>query len=60
MRPMRLDMRGFAAFRTFLRLFRPRYHLHGHTHVYDARTVTQTRVGATTVINVYGARAIDL
>ncbi len=36
------------------------HHLHGHTHVYDARTVTQTRVGATTVINVYGARAIDL
>ena len=43
-----------------LRWFRPRYHLHGHTHVYDARTVTQTQVGATTVINVYGARAIDL
>jgi uncharacterized protein len=52
--------RGFAALRTFLRWFRPRYHLHGHTHVYDARTVTQTQVGATTVVNVYGARIIEL
>jgi Icc-related predicted phosphoesterase len=51
---------GFAAFRTFLRWFRPRYHLHGHTHVYDRRTVTQTRFGPTTVVNAYGARTIDL
>jgi len=52
--------RGFAALRTFLNWFRPRYHLHGHTHIYDARTVTQTQVGATTVVNVYGARTIEL
>jgi len=52
--------RGFAALRTFLNWFRPRYHLHGHTHVYDARTVTRTQVGATTVVNVYGARTIEL
>ena len=52
--------RGFAAVRTFLRWFRPRYHVHGHTHVYDSRTVTQTQFGATTVVNVYGARTIDL
>jgi Icc-related predicted phosphoesterase len=51
---------GFAAFRTFLRWFRPRYHLHGHMHVYDSRTVTQTQFGATTVLNVYGARTIEL
>ena len=52
--------RGFAAFRTFLRWFRPRYHLHGHTHIYDARTITETRFGATTVVNAYGAKAIEL
>jgi Icc-related predicted phosphoesterase len=51
---------GFAAFRTFLRLFAPRYHLHGHTHVYDSRTVTESRFGRTTVVNAYGARTIDL
>jgi uncharacterized protein len=51
---------GFAAFRTFLRWFRPRYQLHGHTHIYDARTVSQTQFGSTTVVNVYGAKTIDL
>jgi Icc-related predicted phosphoesterase len=51
---------GFVAFRTFLRWFRPRYHLHGHTHVYDARTVTETRFGDTTVVNAYGAKTIEL
>ena len=52
--------RGFAAFRTFLRWFRPRYHLHGHTHVFDTRMVTQTQFGPTTVVNAYGARTIEL
>jgi Icc-related predicted phosphoesterase len=51
---------GFVAFRTFLRWFHPRYHLHGHTHVYDARTVTETRLGDTTVVNAYGAKTIEL
>ena len=52
--------RGFAAFRTFLRWFRPRYHVHGHTHVFDTRMVTQTQFGPTTVVNAYGARTIEL
>jgi Icc-related predicted phosphoesterase len=52
--------RGFAAFRTFLRIFRPRYHLHGHTHVYDPRTVTRTRYLDTIVVNAFGAREVDL
>ena len=51
---------GFVALRTFLRWFRPRYHVHGHTHVYDSRTVTQTQFGSTTVVNAYGARTIEL
>src|ERR671934_2930940 len=48
--------RGFGALRTFLRLFQPRYHLHGHTHIYDQRTPTTTTFGRTTVMNAYGAR----
>ena len=51
---------GFAALRTFLQWFRPRYHVHGHTHVFDSREVTQTQFGSTTVVNAYGARTIDL
>jgi len=52
--------RGFGALRTFLRLFQPRYHLHGHTHVYDRRTQTTTQFGRTTVMNAYGARTVDI
>lgn len=52
--------RGFVAFRTFLRLFQPRYHLHGHSHVYDARTVITTQFGGTTVMNAFGARTIEV
>ena len=55
-----LAHRGFGALRWFLRVFRPRYHLHGHSHVYDRRTTTRTRYHDTTVINVYGAREIEL
>lgn len=52
--------RGFRALRLFLRLFRPRVHLHGHTHVYDARTVTRTSFRGTDVVNAYGARSVEL
>lgn len=52
--------RGFGALRWFLRTFRPRYHIHGHTHVYDKRTVTRTRYHDTIVLNAYGAREVDL
>ncbi len=51
---------GFAAFRWFLRIFRPRYHLHGHSHVYDRRTVMRTRFHDTLVVNAYGAHRIEL
>jgi Icc-related predicted phosphoesterase len=51
---------GFAPFNRFIARFRPRYLLHGHSHLYRRDTVTRTQVGATTVINVYPYRVIDL
>ena len=51
---------GFTAFRWFLRAFRPRYHLHGHSHVYDQRTVTRTQFHDTLVVNAYGAQQIEI
>jgi Icc-related predicted phosphoesterase len=51
---------GFTAFRWLLETFRPRYHLHGHAHVFDRRTPTQTTLGATQVINVYPYRELVL
>ena len=49
---------GFAVFRWFLRTFRPRYHLHGHIHVYDNRTPTSTRYHDTLVLNAYRYREL--
>lgn len=51
---------GFACFRTFLHHFRPRYHLHGHIHLYDRLAPTRTRFEATTVINAYGFRELPI
>ncbi len=44
---------GFKSFRWFMRVFRPRYLLHGHIHLYDQREPRLTRYFATDVINVY-------
>ncbi|MBV9602019.1 MAG: metallophosphoesterase [Chloroflexi bacterium] len=51
---------GFDAFNWLIRSFKPRYHLHGHVHLYDRRAPTVTRVGETDVINVYPFRELAL
>ena len=52
--------RGFRALRTFLRWFKPAVHLHGHIHIYDRNEIVETPFLATTVINVYPYRQIEL
>ncbi|MEZ4518233.1 MAG: metallophosphoesterase [Chloroflexota bacterium] len=44
---------GFKVFLSFLRMFKPRYHLHGHIHLYRTDTPRVTQFEETTVINVY-------
>ncbi|HWU40542.1 MAG TPA: metallophosphoesterase [Candidatus Acidoferrum sp.] len=51
---------GFEAFNRFIAHFRPRYLLHGHSHVYRRCDITTTQVGPTTVINVYPYRVIEV
>lgn len=52
---------GFSAFRDFIQTFKPRYFLHGHIAVYKGNIVSSvTKVGPTTVINVYPYRIIDI
>jgi len=51
---------GFLAFRSFLSRFRPRYHLHGHIHVYDRQAITRTRFADTIVQNAYGYRELQI
>jgi Icc-related predicted phosphoesterase len=49
-----LPHQGIKSFRWLLDTFRPRYHFHGHIHVYRQYETTITQYKATTVINTYG------
>jgi Icc-related predicted phosphoesterase len=52
---------GFSAFRDFIQTFKPHYFLHGHTMVYKSNLVSPvTKVGTTTIINVYPYRIIEI
>lgn len=55
-----LAHRGFAAYRTFVRLFKPRYLLHGHIHLYDRNEPWQATLGETRVINVFPYQKLEL
>lgn len=52
--------RGARAFRWLLSVFRPTYHIHGHTHLYRLDSVTETVFRQTRVVNSYGYRVIEL
>ncbi len=52
--------RGFVCFRWFMRLFHPRYLIHGHKHVYRHDEQTVTQFYDTTVINTYPYAVLDL
>ena len=52
---------GLRAINMLMRLFKPRYVLHGHTYFYQRNLVTpHTKVGETTVINIFPYHLIDL
>ncbi|MFO7536612.1 MAG: metallophosphoesterase [Chloroflexota bacterium] len=50
---------GFKIFLNFLRLFKPRYLLHGHIHIYRQDAIRQTRYYDTNILNVFPARVIE-
>jgi Icc-related predicted phosphoesterase len=51
---------GFEAFNRFIARYRPRYLLHGHSHIYMRGTLTTTQMGPTTIVNVYPYRVIEV
>ena len=51
--------RGFEAFLWFMRVFKPRYLIHGHIHLYDYSEVRSTEYKKTRVINAYSHYIID-
>ena len=51
---------GFRAFLKFIDWFHPDYLLHGHIHIYDSRTATQTARGHTLVVNTYSYKILEI
>jgi hypothetical protein len=52
--------RGFKALLWFMRVFKPRYLVHGHIHLYSGETARTTHYGRTTVVNAYDHAVIEL
>jgi calcineurin-like phosphoesterase family protein len=52
--------RGFRSFLWFMRIFKPKYLIHGHIHLYDMNDVRVSRYEGTTVINAFGHFMLDL
>ena len=55
-----LPHQGFKAFLTLIRLYRPRYLIHGHVDVYDRRDVTWTDYLGTQVVNIDPVRLLEI
>lgn len=51
---------GFKVFLTLMRMFRPRYLLHGHIHLYRTDTVRESQFEETKILNVYPYRLLTI
>jgi Icc-related predicted phosphoesterase len=51
--------RGFKSFLVFMKIFKPKYLVHGHIHLYDTSQERTTKYFDTLVINAYSYYAID-
>lgn len=51
--------KGFPCYLWFMRVFKPKYLIHGHIHLYDLNDVRSTRYENTLVINAYSHYLID-
>ena len=51
---------GFKSFLWLMKIFKPRYLVHGHRHVYAPSEVTETQFLETKVINVYPYKVLDI
>ncbi len=51
---------GFRAFLTFMDRHRPRYLIHGHSHVHSQLQITTTEYGDTVVANVHPYRVLEI
>lgn len=54
-----LPHRGFKGLLTLMRYARPKFMLHGHTHLYRSNAPSETQYLGTTILNVYPLRIIE-
>lgn len=52
--------RGFKCFNSFIKSYRPRYHVHGHIHYYGTDYEWMTDVNGTKVVNTYGFQVLEI
>ena len=50
---------GFKAYLWFMKVFKPKYLVHGHIHLYDLADVRSTKWKDTTIINAYSHYVIN-
>ena len=55
-----LPHNGFKAYRWLLYIFKPKYHFHGHIHLYETGKAVQTQFYETLVINTFGYRVTSI
>jgi Icc-related predicted phosphoesterase len=51
---------GFRAFLWFMRVFKPKYLIHGHIHLYDLAEERKTVYHKTVVVNAYSHFVVDM
>jgi len=51
---------GFKSFLWFMKVFKPKFLVHGHTHLYDLCEVRTTKWEETTVVNAYSHYVLNL
>jgi Icc-related predicted phosphoesterase len=51
---------GFRSFLWLMDRYRPEYLIHGHQHIYDRRTVTESIRGRTLVVNAFGYKILNI
>jgi len=51
---------GFRAYRWLIKVFRPRYHLHGHVHLYDRNDRKPLEFYRTTILNVSSFHLLEI
>ncbi len=51
---------GFKSFLWLMRVFKPRYLVHGHRHVYNPTEATETQYQDTLVINIYPYKVLEI